>query len=123
MEDHNEIVSSIPQLIQPRHNKMLWEIPNAQEVQQALFSLLADKALGLDGFPMFFFQVYWEVVMMDVVKVVQEFFGAKNLLKELNSTFIVLILKVLMKDSTDQFRPISICNSFYNISIVDDLCP
>lgn len=31
--------------------------------------------------------------MEDVVKVVQEFFGAKNLLKELNSKFLVLIPK------------------------------
>ena len=53
--------------------------------------------------------------MEDVVKVVQEVFGARNLLKELNSIFLVLIPKVLEVDSMDQFRPISICNSFYEI--------
>ena len=51
--------------------------------------------------------------MDDVVKVVQEFFGAKSILKEINSTFLVLIPKVLGANSLDMFRPISLCNSFY----------
>ena len=80
-----------------------------------MFSLQANKALGLDGFPTLFFEVYWKVVKMDVVKVVQEFFGAKNILKELNSTFLVLVPKVLGSDSMDRFRPISLYNSFYKI--------
>ena len=52
---------------------------------------------------------------MDVSKAVQEFFGARNLLKELNATFLVLIPKILGVDSMDKFRPISLCNSFYKI--------
>lgn len=32
--------------------------------------------------------------MEDVIKAIQEFFGAKSLLKEINSTFLVLIPKV-----------------------------
>ena len=51
----------------------------------------------------------------DVVKAVQEFFGDRNLLKELNATFLVLIPKILGADSLDKFRPISLCNSFYKI--------
>ena len=53
--------------------------------------------------------------MMDVIEAVQEFFGANNLLKELNSTFLVLIPKVPGADSMDQFRLISLCSSFYKI--------
>lgn len=53
--------------------------------------------------------------MDDVVKIVQDFFGARSLLKNLNSNFLVLIPKVLGADSMDQFRPISLCNSFYKI--------
>ena len=52
---------------------------------------------------------------LDVVKVVQEFFGARNFLKELNATFLVLIPKISGADSLDKFRPISLCNSFYKI--------
>ena len=91
---------------------MLREIPKAQEVKKTLFSLPIDKSPGLDGFPTFFFQIYWEVFMEDVVKFVQQFFGARCLLNEINSTFLVLIPKVPGVDSLDKFRPISLCNSF-----------
>ena len=53
--------------------------------------------------------------MEDVVKVVQELFGARSILKEINSTFLVLIPKSLGANSLDKFRPISLCNSFYKI--------
>ncbi len=77
--------------------------------------MLVDKAPGPDGFPTFFFQKYWEIIKDDIVKAIQEFFGEKNLLKEINATFLVLIPKVPGLDSFDNFRPISLCNSFYKI--------
>ena len=49
------------------------------------------------------------------MKVVQEFFGARNFLKELNATFMVLISKILRAESMDKFRPIRLCNYFYKI--------
>ena len=57
--DQDDIVSCIPQIIQPHHNKILQEIPNAQEVREALFSLPIDKSPSSNGFPIFFFQFYW----------------------------------------------------------------
>ena len=59
--------------------------------------------------------VHWEVVKKNVIKVVQELFDAKNILKELNVTFLVLIPKILGADLMDKFRPISLCNSLYKI--------
>ena len=53
--------------------------------------------------------------MEDVVKAIQEFFEARSILKEINSTFLVLIPKSPRADSLDKFRPISLCNSFYKI--------
>ena len=53
--DQNEIVSCLPQLIQPHHNKMLRVILKGQEVKEALFYLLVDKAPRSYGFPTFFF--------------------------------------------------------------------
>jgi hypothetical protein len=57
--DQIEIVSYIPQIIQPYQNKALTAIPKEEEVKEALFSLPADKAPGPDGFPTFFFQIFW----------------------------------------------------------------
>jgi hypothetical protein len=55
------------------------------------------------------------VIKDDVVKVVQEFFGARNILKEINSTFLVLIPKSPGTDTLEKFRPINLCNSLYKI--------
>ena len=54
--DQNEIVSCLPQLIQPHHNKMLRVIPKVEEVKQDFFSLLAHKVPRPNGFPTFFFR-------------------------------------------------------------------
>ena len=94
---------------------MLKDIPSLEEVFQAHNSLPGDKAPSLDGLPTFFFQVYWEVVKGHVTKVVQELFGAKNILKELNATFLILILKISGANSMDKFKPISLCKSFYKM--------
>ena len=113
--DQEDIVSCIPQIFQQHHNVQLWAIPSDFEVKDALFSLSADKSSSPNGFPTFFFQMYWPIIMKDVVKEVQEFFGAKSILKEINSTFLVLIPKVPGPDTLDRFKPISLCNSFYKI--------
>ncbi len=52
--DWEDLVVSIPQIIQPHHNLMLQAIPSTIEVREALFSLPADKSLSPDGFPTFF---------------------------------------------------------------------
>lgn len=74
-----------------------------------------DKAPGPNGFPTLFFQVFWDIVNQDLVMAIQEFFGARNLLKESNATFLVLIPKTPGADSMDLFRPISLCNALYKI--------
>ena len=62
-----------------------------------------------------FFHKYWHIIGANVCNGVKEFFGSRNILRELNGTFIALILKKLGIVSMDQFRPISLCNSFYKI--------
>ena len=62
---------------------------------------------------MFFFQNEWNLVGKDVCCAIKEFFGAKRMLKEINSTFLCLIPKKVGADFPNQFRPISLCNSFY----------
>ena len=53
--DQEEILSAIPPLMLAHHNSYLKAIPNLEEIHQALFSLLGDKAPGPNGFPTFFF--------------------------------------------------------------------
>lgn len=55
------------------------------------------------------------IVSKDVVDTTKEFFGSHNFLKELNSTFFVLILKIPRALAFNECRPISLCNSIYKI--------
>ncbi|MDF3686199.1 hypothetical protein [Enterobacter hormaechei] len=51
---------------------MVEAIPSPLEVEQAVFSLAANKSSSSDGFLTFFFQMIWNVVHLDVTKEVQE---------------------------------------------------
>ena len=115
LESQAEILNVIPPMVSKEQNKMLSSIPKDEEIFKVVCSLGGDKAPGPDGFPMFFFQKLWKIVGKDVCDAVKEFFGAKQMLKEVNSTFLCLIPKKLGADSPDQFRPINLCNSFYKI--------
>lgn len=96
-------------------NASLSSIPLILEIKNVVFSFDGNKAPSLDGFPMFFFQDFWDIVGKDVSNGVKEFFGARRILKEINGTFITLIPKTQGVDSMDKFRPIILCNSFYKI--------
>lgn len=109
------MVDNIPKIIGPNQDKILFAIPSVDEIKKVVFSFQGDKALSPDGFPIFFFQEYWHIVGADTTNIVKELFGSRRILKEINSTFIALIPKVVGPDSMGNFRPISLCNSFYKI--------
>lgn len=73
------------------------------------------KAPGSDGFPGLFYQNYWDIVGVDVVKAVQNFFQEGAFLREINHTNITLIPKVKNPESMNRFRPISLCRFIYKI--------
>lgn len=105
----------IPSYVSKDQNLFLTSIPSNVEISQAIFSFEGDKALGPDGFPLFFFHKYWHSIGMDICNGVKEFFGSRNILKQLNGTFLALIPKKLGANSMDLFRPISLCNPFCKI--------
>ncbi|XP_059066339.1 uncharacterized protein LOC131857658 [Cryptomeria japonica] len=112
VEAQDNLLEDIPSVLGEEHNIFLTTIPSKEEIKKVLFSFEGNKALSPDGFPMFFFQNFGHIVELYVINIVKEFFGAGNLLKELNSTFIVLVPKSSGAASMDFFHPISLCNSF-----------
>jgi hypothetical protein len=73
-----------------------------KEVRKVVMAMEGDKARGPDGFSIDFFQVCWEVVKEDIMKIFGEFHVEGKFEASLNSTFISLIPKILgaskMKD-------------------------
>lgn len=109
------LTNLFPPVITIEENEILCAIPDGLEIQQVVFSLGALKALGSDGIPALFYQKYWRLIGEDVIKAVQSFFRGNHILKELNHSNIVLIPKGDNSTSTNNFRPISLCNVSYKI--------
>lgn len=67
---------------------------SADEIKHALFSIPDDKSPGIDGYSSCFFKKSWNIVGLDIVAAIQDFFRSGKLLKEINVTAITLIPKV-----------------------------
>ena len=80
-----------------------------QEVFVALSSLEGDKASGLDGFSMDFWQFCWGVMKIEVMSYFwAEFHDLGTYQRSLNSTFIVLVPKKWETIDLKDFRPNSL---------------
>lgn len=87
----------------------------SEEIKEALFQLHPDKALGPDGFLASFFQRFWGILGDEVHEAIEELWNTGNLLREINTTFIALVPKKEDANSLDDFQPISLCNTLYQI--------
>ena len=73
------------------------EEPFTEEVHSTLLDLNGDKALGLDGFIVAFWQFSWEFVKLDIMALFKDFHERGGFGKSLNSTFLALISKRVAK--------------------------
>ena len=86
-----------------------------EEVFNVVMAFNGDKALGLDGFPMSFFQHCWHILKPDIMAVAHEFHPHNQFEKSLNAMFIALIPKKAEALELKDFRPISLMGSIYKI--------
>nr|GFD07387.1 methylenetetrahydrofolate reductase 1 [Tanacetum cinerariifolium] len=93
-------------------NYMIRDI-TSNEVKEAMFSMGNDKSPGPDGYTAAFFKEAWDIVGLDIVLAVREFFGNGKLLKELNHTVIALIPKIQTPTRVNDYRSISCCNVLF----------
>nr|GEY00044.1 hypothetical protein [Tanacetum cinerariifolium] len=83
------------------------------EIKVAMFDIGDDNSPGPDGYTSIFFKKGWNIVGQDVCNAVCDFFSNGLLLKEINHTFVALILKVSTPLRVNNYRPISCCNAIY----------
>ena len=90
------------------------EVPfKKNEVLGALLGCSGDKAPGLDGFSMAFWQFVWDFVKDDVMSFFREFYEHGKFVKSLSATFLVLIPKKARAEDLRDFMPISLLGSLY----------
>jgi len=88
------VATVIPSLVTEEDNARLAAMPLFDEIKDASFSMNADGAPGPDGFAGHFYQHFWDIVYVDVVSSVQEFFYTGILILNINSNILVLIPKI-----------------------------
>lgn len=73
-----------------------------------LYLAYGDKAMGLDGFTLAFWQCYWEHVKSKAMGFFEEFYEARSFEKSSNATFLVLVPKKGGAKDLKDCRPISL---------------
>jgi len=76
-----------------------------------VFLMDSASAPGPDDFTCYFFQKCWDILGLDVAAII-DFFQTEEILRNLNSNFIVLLPKVEEANSVEQLHPIVLGNFF-----------
>lgn len=96
-------------------NRDLTAIPSPIEIRDAIFGLKNNSSPGPDGFSRVFFTGCWHIISQDVISAITHSFSSGRLLRESNSYFLALILKIQSPETFSDFRPISLLNFTYKI--------
>jgi hypothetical protein len=90
--DEAQIVD-IPQVNQAK-NEFLMPYFMEKEIRDAVFTMEHNKALGPNGFPVEFYQKFWDVIKVDLMQMFHDLHLGTLLLFSLNFGVITLIPKV-----------------------------
>jgi hypothetical protein len=92
------------------------ELPfEEKDVLEVVKGMNRDKAPGLDGFTIAFFQDCWDVIKTDLMGVFQDFYTHIKFVKSIKATFLALIPKKFRAVDLKDFRPISLVSVVYKI--------
>jgi hypothetical protein len=68
----SSIMNDIPQ-VSPDENSYLTTVFTENDIREAIFQMEHNKALGPDGFPAEFYQVFWNVIKNDLLALFDAF--------------------------------------------------
>ena len=92
------------------------EMPFTEEdVFTSLSNLNGDKALSPDGFTIAFWQCSWDIVKVNIRRMFTDFFETRKFVKNLNTTFPVMLPKIGGVEDFKDYRPISLVGSLYKL--------
>jgi hypothetical protein len=110
-----KVCSFFFQLVSAEDNERLFEEAKVTKLLEVMSSFQKGKILGTDAWTVEFFIDFFDIMGIDLLRVVEEVKMSSRVLPNFNSTFIVLIPKVDKPRSSDDPRPISMCNCVYKI--------
>jgi hypothetical protein len=86
-----------------------------EEIKDAVFSMKHNRAPGPDGFPIEFFQKFWELIKVDLLALFIDFYNGSLDIKRFNYGIIILIAKGQGADKLQMYRPICLLNVIFKI--------
>ena len=86
-----------------------------EEIKFILTISKNDKSPGPDGIPVEVYRALFDVMGLDLLRVIEDSRQMGKIPAIFNSTFIVLIPKMDCPSTFDDYRPISLCNFCYKI--------
>eukprot|EP00253_Pinus_taeda_P034761 PITA_34761 len=114
-EEIADLLSNIPHLVSPEDNSILISPITEEEVSKVIWSMDPEKAPGHDGFTIHFYKICWDIIKIDLLKMVKGFMGKDKVGGGTNSTYLALIPKETNPETFSRLRPISLCNVSYKI--------
>jgi mannosylglycoprotein endo-beta-mannosidase len=106
--NHSEMVSEA-------HNNELDRDFSEEEVKAAVFGSYAEGAPGPDGFPFLFYQKFWEVIKVDLLRMFRDWNKGELDLFRLNFSLLTLIPKEPEAKTIHKFRSIALTNCSFKI--------
>ncbi|KAK2653870.1 hypothetical protein Ddye_013726 [Dipteronia dyeriana] len=88
---------------------------SAEEVWEAICDCDGNKAPGPDDFNLNIIKANWEVVRVDFLGFMEEFYNDGSVVKHMIRTFIALVPKIKNLVHLKEFRPISLVGSVYKV--------
>ncbi|KAI0519828.1 hypothetical protein KFK09_007289 [Dendrobium nobile] len=86
-----------------------------QEIKDIIFASSTATSPGPDGYTFEFYKSTWGITGYYICQAIKNFFETGILPKAVKATAIVLIPKTPHASQITDFRPISLCNTFYKI--------
>lgn len=86
-----------------RDGELLTRAFTEEEIKDAMWDCDGSKSPGPDGFNLEFFKNCWDIVKVDLMRVLKEFFENGKLARGCNTIFIVLIPKHEGRGGLSQF--------------------
>jgi hypothetical protein len=85
------------------------------EIKKVIKSMKGNRAPGPDHIPVEFYQSCWEIIKVDIMDMIQEFWNHELDVDILNYGVITLIPKIKEASKIQQYRPICLLNVSYKI--------
>ena len=114
-EDDSDLINLVPQAINNSQNDELTHNVTLEEIKQAIDGMEDDRAPGPDGYNATFIKLCWDIIKIDLFKMVSSSQRRNKIGGSTNSAFLALIPKEKEAKTFDRFRPISLCNIGYKV--------